>query len=93
MPHTSSLSPLFADFAPPIRDQSDLRRAITAAYRRPEAECLAPLLDQATLDDATAADATRTATSLITALRAKSAAAGSRGSSRNMRCRARRASR
>ena len=79
MPHTSSLSPLFADFAPPIRDQSDLRRAITAAYRRPEAECLAPLLDQATLDDATAADATRTATSLITALRAKKRGGGVEG--------------
>ena len=30
----------FRDFAPPIRPQSPLRQAITAAYRRPEPECL-----------------------------------------------------
>ncbi|KQN12159.1 trifunctional transcriptional regulator/proline dehydrogenase/L-glutamate gamma-semialdehyde dehydrogenase [Sphingomonas sp. Leaf28] len=79
MPHPSSPTPLFADFAPPVREQSALRRAITAAYRRPEAECLAPLLDQATLDDSTAADATRTATALITALRAKRKSGGIEG--------------
>jgi len=45
----------FAAFAPPIRQPSPLRQAITAAYRRDEAECLAPLLDAATLDDATKA--------------------------------------
>ena len=42
----------FADFAPAIRQPTPLRAAITAAYRRDEAECLAPLLDAATLDDA-----------------------------------------
>ena len=79
MPHPSSLTPLFADFAPPVREQSALRRAITAAYRRPEAECLVPLLEQATLDDSTAADVTRTATALITALRAKRKSGGIEG--------------
>jgi RHH-type proline utilization regulon transcriptional repressor/proline dehydrogenase/delta 1-pyrroline-5-carboxylate dehydrogenase len=79
MPQTSSLPPLFADFAPPIREQSALRRAITAAYRRPESECIAPLLDQATLDDVTAADAARTATSLIAALRGKRRGGGVEG--------------
>ena len=39
---------LFAHFAPPIRPQSPLRQAITAAYRRDEAECVLPLIDAAT---------------------------------------------
>ncbi|WP_408020350.1 hypothetical protein, partial [Sphingobium quisquiliarum] len=38
----------FAHFAPPIRPATPLRQAITAAYRRDEAEALAPLIDAAT---------------------------------------------
>ncbi len=34
----------FAQFAPPIRPQSPLRQAITLACRRPEPECLPPLI-------------------------------------------------
>ena len=34
----------FADFAPALRQPTPLREAITAAYRRDEAEALAPLI-------------------------------------------------
>jgi len=40
---------IFCDFAPPIRAQTTLRQAITTACRRPETECLPPLVDAATL--------------------------------------------
>mgnify|MGYP005993131597 FL=1 len=58
--------PPFANFAPPIRPQSALRQAITAAYRRSEPECLAPLLEAATLPDEVRAAAAATATALVT---------------------------
>ena len=64
-------TPLFAAFAPPVRQPTGLRVAITAAYRRPEAEAMAPLLDEATLPDAVREAAARTATALVTALRNK----------------------
>jgi RHH-type transcriptional regulator, proline utilization regulon repressor / proline dehydrogenase / delta 1-pyrroline-5-carboxylate dehydrogenase len=67
---------LFAAFAPPIRPQEPLRRAITAAYRRGEAESLRPLLDQATLSDTQRADIARTARHLIEALRGKGQGSG-----------------
>ena len=69
----------FAAFAPAIRDQSPLRRAITAAYRRDEAECLAPLLDAATLPDATRAAVADTARHLVTTLRANHKGTGVEG--------------
>lgn len=72
-------SPLFSDFAPPIREQSPMRRAITAAFRRPEPECVAPLLNQASLVDAIRAAARATATTLIQALRAKHRGSGVEG--------------
>ncbi|WP_298671616.1 proline dehydrogenase family protein, partial [uncultured Sphingomonas sp.] len=68
---TNALPPLFADFAPPIRPQSPLRQAITAAYRRPEPECVAELVEQAMLPAPVVAAAADTATALIAALRAK----------------------
>ncbi len=71
--------PPFADFAPPVRVQTPLRAPITAAYRRPEAECLAPLLDAASLPEPIARAATATATSLVTALRAKHKGTGVEG--------------
>ena len=67
MPHPL---PLFEDFAPPIRPASPLRRAITAATRRSEPECLPPLVAAARLDPATKAATARTARRLIEALRA-----------------------
>jgi RHH-type transcriptional regulator, proline utilization regulon repressor / proline dehydrogenase / delta 1-pyrroline-5-carboxylate dehydrogenase len=71
--------PLFADFAPPIRAQSALRQAITAAYRRDEAECVLPLIDAATLSPRLKEAAARTARKLITALRAKHKGSGVEG--------------
>jgi RHH-type transcriptional regulator, proline utilization regulon repressor / proline dehydrogenase / delta 1-pyrroline-5-carboxylate dehydrogenase len=71
--------PLFAAFAAGIGPQTPLRAAITAAYRRPEADCLPPLLDAAaqpgSVAEATAARAGR----LVTALRAKTRAGGVEG--------------
>jgi RHH-type transcriptional regulator, proline utilization regulon repressor / proline dehydrogenase / delta 1-pyrroline-5-carboxylate dehydrogenase len=66
-----NLSAPFAAFAPPVREASPLRQAITAAYRRDEAEALAPLLAAATLDEATRAAIRKTATALVTGLRAR----------------------
>lgn len=69
----------FADFAPPIRPATPLRAAITAAYRRPEPECLAPLIEAATLPRDVRDAAKATATGLITALRAKHKGTGVEG--------------
>jgi RHH-type proline utilization regulon transcriptional repressor/proline dehydrogenase/delta 1-pyrroline-5-carboxylate dehydrogenase len=69
----------FADFAPPIRPQSPLRAAITAAYRREEEACLLPLLDAATIQDDAAEGIRRTARTLITALRANNRGSGVEG--------------
>ncbi|MBJ7443358.1 MAG: trifunctional transcriptional regulator/proline dehydrogenase/L-glutamate gamma-semialdehyde dehydrogenase [Sphingobium sp.] len=69
----------FAAFAPAIRAQSPLRQAITAAYRRDEAEALAPLIEAATLPDATRAAARDTARTLVTALRANHKGSGVEG--------------
>ncbi|MGJ3629745.1 hypothetical protein AB5I41_28265 [Sphingomonas sp. MMS24-JH45] len=38
----------FADFALPVRAQDALRRAITAATRTPETECVPRLVEAAT---------------------------------------------
>ena len=73
------IAPLFAEFAPPIREQSPLRQAITAAHHRPETECVPPLVEQATLARDVRAAAARTATALITALRAKHRGTGVEG--------------
>ncbi|ODP39321.1 trifunctional transcriptional regulator/proline dehydrogenase/L-glutamate gamma-semialdehyde dehydrogenase [Sphingomonas turrisvirgatae] len=69
----------FADFAPRIRPATPLRAAITAAYRRPEPDCVAPLVEQATLPDDMRATARATASALITALRAKHKGTGVEG--------------
>ena len=74
----SDLKP-FADFAPPVREQSPLRRAITAAYRRSEPDCLAPLIEQATMPAAERSAAREMARALITALRAKRNGGGVEG--------------
>jgi RHH-type proline utilization regulon transcriptional repressor/proline dehydrogenase/delta 1-pyrroline-5-carboxylate dehydrogenase len=69
----------FADFAPPISPPTPLRAAITAAYRRSEPDCVASLVEQATLPDAVRDAARATATKLITALRAKHKGTGVEG--------------
>ncbi len=66
----------FSYFAPAIREPSPLRRAITAAYRRDEAECLRPLLKAASLDAPVRAAIRQTAEKLVTALRARSRGTG-----------------
>jgi RHH-type proline utilization regulon transcriptional repressor/proline dehydrogenase/delta 1-pyrroline-5-carboxylate dehydrogenase len=71
MSSSGQLARPFAHFAPPIRPQSPLRQAITAAYRRPEVEAMAPLLERATLPDDTRAAIAGTARTLVSALRAK----------------------
>ncbi len=77
--HAMTAQPPFAAFAPAIRAQSPLRQAITAAYRRDEAEALAPLIAAATLPDATRAAARETARTLVTALRANHKGSGVEG--------------
>nr|WP_084640033.1 trifunctional transcriptional regulator/proline dehydrogenase/L-glutamate gamma-semialdehyde dehydrogenase [Kaistia adipata] len=77
--HVADASAPFSQFAPPIREQSELRKAVTAAYRRPETECLPPLLDAARLPAAQKATVRATASKLIEALRAKHRGTGVEG--------------
>ena len=65
------LAPPFARFAPPIREQSALRQAITAACRRPEPECVPPLLEAAELPPPAKEAIATTARKLVEALRAR----------------------
>lgn len=62
---------LFHGFAPPVRKQSALRRAITAAYRRSEPECILPLVKEAVLPDEIRGQVRRTAHGFVSSLRAK----------------------
>ncbi len=78
-PQTTPAPLPFENFAPPIATQTTLRQAIIAAYRRPETECLPPLVEAATLSDDIRARARDTARKLITALRAKHKGSGVEG--------------
>ena len=69
----------FADFAPRTPLSNPLRAAITAAYRRPEPEALAPLLAQARLPADQAAAAEQLALRIAKALRERKASAGRAG--------------
>ncbi|WP_245312387.1 trifunctional transcriptional regulator/proline dehydrogenase/L-glutamate gamma-semialdehyde dehydrogenase [Rhizobium sp. R693] len=69
----------FEDFAPAVRPQGDLRRAITAAYRTPETVCVPRLVDAAALPEKVRQDAAATARELIGALRAKHKGTGVEG--------------
>jgi len=71
--------PLFAAFAPPIRPQGPLRRAITDHCRTPETACLPPLVALARLDERQKREAAATAKKLIEALRAKHKGTGVQG--------------
>lgn len=71
--------PAFENFAPAVREQNELRRAITAAYRRPEDESVAVLLEQATLPEEMRRDVRMTASQLIKALRNKHRGTGVEG--------------
>jgi RHH-type proline utilization regulon transcriptional repressor/proline dehydrogenase/delta 1-pyrroline-5-carboxylate dehydrogenase len=76
---SSAAVPPFSAFAPPIRAQSPLRQAITAAYRRPEPACLPPLAAAARLPPAAKEAVARTARQLVEALRAKHKGTGVEG--------------
>ncbi|RQM47105.1 trifunctional transcriptional regulator/proline dehydrogenase/L-glutamate gamma-semialdehyde dehydrogenase [Paraburkholderia bannensis] len=69
----------FLDFAQSVHPQSVLRAAITAAYRRPETECVPVLLEQARLPEKQAAAAQALATRLVATLRNKGARGGVEG--------------
>ncbi|MEN2786621.1 trifunctional transcriptional regulator/proline dehydrogenase/L-glutamate gamma-semialdehyde dehydrogenase [Sphingomonas qilianensis] len=60
----------FADFAPPLRLPDPLRRAITAAARVPETECVPKLVTAASISPELRAQAANTARHLIELLRA-----------------------
>lgn len=61
----------FLQFTPPVRSYSALRAAIRAAYRRPEPDCLEPLLAAATLVSAEREQMCTLARRLVEALRAR----------------------
>src|SRR5476649_152698 len=69
----------FKVFSEQLRDQSPLRDAITSAYRRPETECLPPLIAAAILPAATQAEAQALARRLVETLRAKGPGGGVEG--------------
>ncbi|HQU11869.1 MAG TPA: trifunctional transcriptional regulator/proline dehydrogenase/L-glutamate gamma-semialdehyde dehydrogenase [Acidiphilium sp.] len=61
----------FLEFVQDVQPQTVLRAAITAAYRIPETDAVAGLIEGATLPAAAAKQGRATATSLVTALRAR----------------------
>ncbi|MCW1430757.1 trifunctional transcriptional regulator/proline dehydrogenase/L-glutamate gamma-semialdehyde dehydrogenase [Novosphingobium sp. JCM 18896] len=69
----------FDQFAPPVAPQTPLRQAITAAYRRAEAECLAPLIAAAEVDAPTGSAIRETARQLVTTLRKQKRGSGVEG--------------
>ena len=77
MPNTTSIP--FANFAPSLRPQSALRQAITAACRRPETQCLSPLIAAAKQSPESRSAVAATAAQLVHALRAKPVQGGVQG--------------
>jgi RHH-type proline utilization regulon transcriptional repressor/proline dehydrogenase/delta 1-pyrroline-5-carboxylate dehydrogenase len=69
----------FLEFAQNVQPQSVLRAAITAAYRRPEPECVPFLIGQARLPANLAADVQTMAAKLVETLRAKRTGGGVEG--------------
>ncbi len=69
----------FHAFAQSIQPQTPLRAAITAASRRPEPECVPPLIEQAKLTPARTIRARTLATRLVEALREKTPSGGVEG--------------
>jgi RHH-type proline utilization regulon transcriptional repressor/proline dehydrogenase/delta 1-pyrroline-5-carboxylate dehydrogenase len=66
----------FAAFAPPVSRPTPLREAITAAYRRPEAEAMAPLIGAAALPAGTRLAVAAMARTLVEGLRNNPQASG-----------------
>ncbi|MFO1163246.1 MAG: bifunctional proline dehydrogenase/L-glutamate gamma-semialdehyde dehydrogenase PutA [Reyranellaceae bacterium] len=71
--------PPFEAFAQSIQPQGPLRAAITAAWRRPETDCVPPLLEAASLTPNRTARARALAARLVTALRDKTPSGGVEG--------------
>jgi len=71
--------PPFLEFAQTVQPQSVLRARITAAYRRPETECLPLLIADATLPKPVTTAARDLARKLVEALRDKSQSGGVEG--------------
>ena len=69
----------FAAFRSEVVVQPPLRQAITAAYRRPEQECVPPLLELAALALDQAEKVEALARSLVTKLRGKTRSSGVEG--------------
>jgi RHH-type proline utilization regulon transcriptional repressor/proline dehydrogenase/delta 1-pyrroline-5-carboxylate dehydrogenase len=69
----------FLDFAQTVQPQSVLRAAITAAYRRPEPECVPFLIGQARLSASLLPDVEAMAATLVENLRAKGTGGGVEG--------------
>ncbi|HAU21625.1 MAG TPA: trifunctional transcriptional regulator/proline dehydrogenase/L-glutamate gamma-semialdehyde dehydrogenase, partial [Erythrobacter sp.] len=69
----------FECFAPPHREASPLRQAISEAYRLPEAECVGPLLAKAQLPEDLRHQIAETARRLVTSLRTKGQSGGVEG--------------
>ncbi|HLZ96969.1 MAG TPA: trifunctional transcriptional regulator/proline dehydrogenase/L-glutamate gamma-semialdehyde dehydrogenase [Steroidobacteraceae bacterium] len=67
----------FLDFAQSVQPQSVLRAQVTAAYRRPETDCLPLLLSEASLPQAQREAAAELARGLVVALRDKKRSGGS----------------
>ena len=70
---------VFAAFRSEVRSETPLRAAITAAYRRPEPECLPPLLELATASADEARRIETLARTLVARLRAKTRSRGVEG--------------
>ncbi|MFE1599011.1 trifunctional transcriptional regulator/proline dehydrogenase/L-glutamate gamma-semialdehyde dehydrogenase [Methylobacterium sp. ID0610] len=70
---------VFESFIAGTRNQAPLREAVTAAYRRPEGECVRALLPLAALPEAQARAVAGTAERLVRALRDKQRSGGVEG--------------
>ena len=66
----------FLDFAQSVQPQSVLRAAITAAYRRPEPECVPFLIGEARMPEPLGTEARKMAAGLVETLRAKRTGGG-----------------
>ena len=70
---------IFAAFRPDVLSQSPLRAEITAAYRRPEPECVPPLIAMAAANPNEAGRIETLARSLVASLRAMTRSSGVEG--------------
>ena len=77
--NAAGAAPPFIAFAGQSSPPNELRAAIRAAVRRPETECLPPLIESARLDPATSSQVAATARRLVEALRQQGTGRGVQG--------------